>query len=146
MPLSVYKFTSSFFGKVLTLASIIYLAYYNIAYSLVLTALFIFISEVGYLEGFTNVDGLANVDGLTKASKPIIPNVKDAFIKEHCTDKKTTFNLETIEEDYTGLVFTDGVCNPCDKTCRYTINNTSEQLYLFDTKIKPKDSTDGKAN
>ena len=132
--MTVYKFTNSFFGKVVTLLSIIYASYYNIAYGLVLTALFLFISEVGYLEGFTRVEGFT-------INKPIIPNVKDAFIKEHCTDKQTKFNLETIEKDYTGLVFTDGVCNPCDKTCRYTISNTSENLYLFDTKIKPLDST-----
>jgi hypothetical protein len=128
MPMTVYKFTNSLFGKLVSLLSIIYVAYYNIAYALVLTALFLFISEIGYLEGFA-------------VNKPVIPNVKDAFIKEHCTDKKTKFNLETIETDYAGLVFTDGVCNPCDKSCRYTINNTSENLYLFDTKIKPKDST-----
>jgi hypothetical protein len=124
MPMTVYKFTSSLFGKLISLSAIIYSAYYNIAYGIILAFIFIFISEIGYLEGMTN--------------KPSISNEKDSFIKEHCG--KTKFNLETIDKDYPNLVFTNGACNPCDKSCRYTINNTSVSLRILDNKIMPKDA------
>jgi hypothetical protein len=124
--MTVYKFTSSFFGKVISLSSIIYAAYYKIAYGVVLAILFLGISEIGYLEGYTE--------------KADIPSAKEAFIKELCS-KKTKFNLATTEEEYPELVFTDGVCDPCDTTCRYVISNTAESLHDFDHKIKPEDST-----
>jgi hypothetical protein len=130
MPMTVYKFTSSFFGKVISLVSIIYASYSNLAYGVVLAILFLGISEIGYLEGFK--------DNVKKAD---VPSAKEAFIKEHCSTKKTKFNLDTIEEDFPELVFTDGVCDPCDPTCRYVISNTAESLYDFDRKIKPEDST-----
>jgi hypothetical protein len=130
MPMTMYKFTSSFFGKLVSLLSIMYAAYYNIAYGVVLAILYLGISEIGYLEGFKD-----------NVKKTVVPSAKEAFIKEHCTDKKTKFNLDTIETDYPELVFTDGVCDPCDPTCRYVISNTAESLYDFDHKIKPKDST-----
>ena len=136
MSLTMYKFTSSFFGKFVSLLSIMYAAYYNIAYGIVLAIVFLGISEIGYLESFTSVEGFKD-----NIKKTIVPSAKEAFIKKHCTDKKTKFNLDTIEEDYPELVFTDGVCDPCDPTCRYVINNTEESLYDFDHKIKPDDST-----
>lgn len=149
MPLTMYKFTNSFFGKIVSLSAIIYCAYQNIAYGIILAVIFIGISEIGYLERFTSEADTIKADTIKADTmsiegmvvKPEIPNVKDKFISDHCGANKTNFDLETIEKDYTGLVFTDGICNPCDKSCRYTINNTSENLYLFDTKIKPQDST-----
>jgi hypothetical protein len=123
MPLTVYKFTSSFFGKLVSLLSVIYASYFNIAYGVILAVLFLGISEIGYLEGFT---------------KPPLTS-KEAFIKENCSANKTTFSLNTIDKDYPNLVFTDGVCEPCDPTCRYNISSTADTLYHFDEKIKPTD-------
>jgi len=143
MPMTVYKFTSSLFGKLVALGAIVFISYNNIKYGAVLAALFLFISEIGYLqEGFSekadNNIG-ENVEVIVK-EKETKPDDKDAFFKEHCSaEKKTKFNLKTILKDYTGLVFTDGVCDPCDKTCRYTINNTSQSVHILDTNIKPKE-------
>jgi len=134
MPMTMYKFTSSFFGKLVSLVAIISATYYNIAYGVVLAGLFIGISEIGYLEGFAEAEGFSK--------KPDIPSAKEAFIKEHCANnKKTKFDLDTINTDYPSLVFTHGVCDPCDPTCRYNISHKEESLYDFDQKIKPKDST-----
>jgi len=131
MPISVYKFSSSFFGKVLILGSIICASYKNITYGIILAVLFMLVSEIGRMEGYNNIEGMIE-------REPKIP-VKDAFITEHCGAKKTKFNLETIEEDFRGLEFTDGVCDPCDPTCRYNISNTADNLYQFDKLIKPAD-------
>jgi hypothetical protein len=145
MPMTVYKFTSSFFGKVVSLISIIYASYCNIAYGIVLAVLFIGISELGYLEEFTHVEGFTHVEEFTHVEgfiqKPEVPSAKAAFIKDHCSVNKITFNRDTLPADYPELVFTDGVCDPCDPTCRYVISNTAENLYDFDHKIKPEDST-----
>lgn len=142
MPISVYKFSSSFFGKVLILGSIICASYKNITYGIILAVLFMLVSEIGRMERFTTLqesstsfENINNFEGMV-VKEPKIP-VKDAFITEHCGAKKTKFNLETIEEDFRGLEFTDGVCDPCDPTCRYNISNTADNLYQFDKLIKP---------
>ena len=130
MPLTVYKFTSSFLGKFISLLSIIYACYYNIAYGLVLAVLFIGISEIGYLEGFTDSN-----------KKTVVPSAKEAFLKTNCSANKTKFRLDTIDKDYPNIEFTEGACEPCDPTCRYIITNQAETLYNFDRKIKPTDSS-----
>jgi hypothetical protein len=132
MPMTMYKFTSSFFGKVVALLAIISATYCNVAYGIVLAGLFMIISELGYLEGFYN----------THVNKPDIPSNKVAFITEHCKSKTAkNFDLATIDTEYPNLVFTHGVCDPCEPTCRYNIKPTDESLYDFDQKIKPKDAT-----
>jgi len=132
MPMTMYKFTSSFFGKVTALLAIISATYCNVAYGIVLAGLFMVISELGYLEGFNN----------NHVNKPVIPSNKVAFITEHCKSKTTkNFDLATVDTEYPNLVFTHGVCDPCDPTCRYIIKKTDESLYDFDQKIKPKDAT-----
>jgi hypothetical protein len=56
MPMTVYKFSSSLFGKIIIILSIIYASYYNIKYGVVLAVLFIGISELGKLEeGFDDM-------------------------------------------------------------------------------------------
>ena len=77
MPMTMYKFTSSFFGKVVALLAIISATYCNVAYGIVLAGLFMVISELGYLEGFYNIH----------VNKPVIPSNKVAFITEHCKSK-----------------------------------------------------------
>ena len=132
IPMTMYKFTSSFFGKVVALLAIISATYCNVAYGIVLAGLFMVISELGYLEGFNNIH----------VNKPDIPSNKVAFITEHCKSKTAkNFDLATIDTEYPNLVFTHGVCDPCDPTCRYNIKSTDESLYDFDQKIKPKDAT-----
>lgn len=131
MPLTVNKFSRSFFGKLLILLSIGLVAHYKIIYGIVLAVLFIVISEIGYLESFSEKakEGMKNKEQASKT----------AFIKDHCGAKKSTFNLETIQQDYTDLLFTDGVCDPCDLTCRFTIDDTSDSLYNYNKIIKPVD-------
>jgi hypothetical protein len=130
MPLTVNKFSQSFVGKLLMLLSIGLVAHYKIIYGVVLAVLFIFISEIGYMESFSNKEGME--DGKIQESKT-------AFIKDHCGTKRSTFDLETIQQDYTGLLFTDGVCDPCDPTCRFNIDDTSDSLYNYNKIIKPVD-------
>lgn len=134
MPISVYRFSKSFFGKLIILLAIFLSGYRNISHGIVLAVLFLLVSEIGKMEGFTEVEGMENKDNKDK-----VQDSKTAFIKDHCGDKRTTFDLETIQKDYTGLVFTDGVCDPCDTTCRYKIDNTNDSLYNFDIDIAPKD-------
>lgn len=56
MPMTVYKFSSSLFGKIIIILSIIYASYYNIKYGVILAVLFIGISELGKLEeGFDDM-------------------------------------------------------------------------------------------
>lgn len=129
MPLTVNKFSQSFVGKLLILLSIGLVAHYKIIYGIVLAVLFIFISEIGYMESFSDKEGMEDK----------IQESKTAFIKDHCGAKKSTFDLETIQQDYTGLLFTDGVCDPCDPTCRFNIDDTSDSLYNYNKIIKPVD-------
>ena len=141
MPLTVYKFTSSFLGKFISLLSIIYACYYNIAYGVVLAILFIGLSEIGYLEGFTDVERVTDVEKFKDNNeKTVVTSAKEAFLKTNCSANKTKFRLDTIDKDYPGIEFTEGTCDPCDPTCRYIITNQAETLYDFDRKIKPIDS------
>jgi Na+-transporting methylmalonyl-CoA/oxaloacetate decarboxylase gamma subunit len=152
MPISVYRFSKSFFGKLIILLAIFLSGYRNISHGIVLAVLFLLVSEIGRMEGFTEVEGtevegtevegtevegMENKDKKDKTDK--VQDSKTAFIKDHCGAKRTTFDLETIQKDYMGLVFTDGVCDPCDTTCRYKIDNTNDSLYNFDINIAPKD-------
>jgi len=168
MPLTVNKFSRSFFGKLLILLSVGLVAHYKIIYGLVLAVLFIVISEIGYMESFSDMDkktgddkkktsdnkkktsdknkktsdkkkqagkeGMTGKDGLTTDQES-----KIAFIKDHCGDKKVTFDLETIQRDYTGLKFNAGVCDPCEPTCQYYIDNTSDSLYTYNKLVNPVD-------
>ena len=132
MPLTVNKFSRSFFGKLLILLSIGLVAHYKIIYGIVLAVLFIVISEIGYMESFSE-------KAIKEGMENKVQTSKTAFIKDHCGTKKSTFNLDTIQQDYTGLLFQDGVCDPCDLTCRFTIDDTSDSLYNYNKIIRPVD-------
>jgi hypothetical protein len=159
MPMTVYKFSSSFFGKMIIIISIIYASYYKISYGVVLTALFIGISEIGKLEeGFDNLEeGFDNLeegfDNLEEGSdekqkndekqkdktltKELKKTAKDDFLLKQCGSVKTKFDLSTIDKDYPSLNFTDGVCEPCDPRCRYNITESTAEQEQFNKLIKP---------
>ena len=157
MPLTVNKFSSSFFGKLLILLSIGLVSHYKIIYGIVLAILFIVISEIGYIENFGDIENFSANDKKTgnknkqnadkeknkKNSKESMENQvqasKTAFIKDHCGAKRVNFDLETIQQDYTGLTFSDGVCDPCDPACKFSIDNTSDSLYTYDKNVTPVD-------
>jgi len=108
--------------------------------------------EVAYVENFegsihsdlkniNNKKNKLNASMLTEGlTSNIVDKAKVAFLKTNCSANKTKFRLDTIDKDYPGLEFTEGVCEPCDPTCRYIISNPAETLYDFDRKIKPTDS------
>ncbi len=122
MPMSIYKYSNTPVGKIICVISVIMASYYSIIFGIAIAVLFIIISELSYYEGFLNI------------------SAKEDFYKKHCeSPNKTKFDLQTIEKDYMGLKYCGGVCNPCDSTCRYTINNTSKSLYNFNNLIKPID-------
>ena len=159
MPLTVNKFSRSFFGKLLILLSIGLVAHYKIIYGIVLAVLFIVISEIGYLESFSDVESFSNndkkdtdkkkakkegmkgKDGMEgkKNKNPKVQDSKVAFIKDHCGAKKVNFDLQTIQKDYTGLMFSEGVCDPCDPGCQFSMDNTSDSLYTYDKNVNPVD-------
>ena len=117
MPLSVHKFSRSFVGKLLILLSIGLVAHYKIIYGIVLAVLFIVIAEIGYLESFLGQDRM-------EGKKTTIKKETDAhvaFRKAHCGAKRVNFDLETIQQDYTDLQFSNGVCDPCDSACQFSI-------------------------
>jgi hypothetical protein len=194
MPLTVNKFSSSFFGKLLVLLSIGLVSHYKIIYGIVLAILFIVISEIGYMESFGDIESFSandkqnagdknkqNADNKKNAGNKNKQNAGDkqnadnkkkqnagdknkqnadkktnkkngkesmdnqvqasktAFIKDHCGAKRVNFDLETIQQDYTGLMFSDGVCDPCDPACKFSIDNTSDSLYTYDENVNPVD-------
>ena len=157
MPLTVNKFSSSFFGKLLILLSISLVSHYKIIYGIVLAVLFIVISEIGYMESFSvnnkKTDDKKKKEGINDKQKdeknkqnaderrhgePSKAS-KTAFINDHCGAKRVNFDLQTIQQDYTGLMFSDGVCDPCDPSCRFSIDNTSDSLYNYDKIVNPED-------
>lgn len=128
MPLTVNKFSSSFFGKLLILLSIGLVAHYKIIYGIILAILFIVISEIGYMESFSGIESFSDKKDVENKVK----DYKTVFINDHCGAKRVNFDLETIQQDYTNLMFSDGVCDPCDSTCKFSIDNTSDSLYNYD--------------
>ena len=64
---------------------------------------------------------------------------KIAFITDHCGTKRVNFDLETIQREYTGLIFNNGVCDPCDPTCQFYIDNSSDSLYTYNKLVNPVD-------
>ena len=134
MPMTVHRFSSSFFGKMIIIISIVFASYHSLTYGIILTVLFIGISELGKLEEGYEI--ITNKER-TPFEKKMYDSAKDKFINKNCVSTKTKFNLDTIDKDYKELVFSDGACDPCDKTCRYSISNTSANLSYFDPLIKP---------
>jgi hypothetical protein len=147
MPLTVNKFSRSFFGRLLILLSIGLVSHYKIIYGIVLAVLFIVISEIGYMESFSDKKKTDEKTDEHKTSKNKkkegmenqVQASKTAFINDHCGAKRVNFDLETIQQDYTGLMFSDGVCDPCDPTCKFSIDSTSDSLYNYDIIVKPVD-------
>ena len=167
MPLTVNKFSSSFFGKLLILLSIGLVSHYKIIYGIVLAVLFIVISEIGYMESFGDMESFIDKkkddkkkddkkkEGMEdkkkkndkkkddKKKKEGMENKvqasKTAFIKDHCGAKRVNFDLQTIQQDYTALMFSDGVCDPCDPGCKFSMDNTSDSLYNYDKNVHPVD-------
>jgi hypothetical protein len=170
MPLTVNKFSRSFFGKLLILLSIGFVTHYKVIYGIVLAVLFIVISEIGYMESFSVKDaadqkaadqkaadkkaaadqkkktadqkeGMKGKDGMEgkKSKNPKVQDSKVAFIKAHCGAKRVNFDLQTIQQDYTGLMFSEGVCDPCDPGCQFSIDDTSNSLYNYEKNVHPVD-------
>jgi hypothetical protein len=139
IPLSLYRFSTSFFGKSVILASIFLSSFRNIVHGIVLTLLLLLVLEIGSMEGMEGMESKDKKDMDKKDKTDKVQDSKTAFIKDHCGAKRTTFDLETIQKDYMGLVFTDGVCDPCDTKCQFKIDDTNDSLYNFDINIAPKD-------
>jgi hypothetical protein len=192
MPLTVNKFSRSFFGKLLILLSIGFVTHYKVIYGIVLAVLFIVISEIGYMESFSvketadqktadqtaadqkaadqktaadqkaadkkaadkkaaadkkkkktadQKEGMKGKDGMEgkKSKNPKEQDSKVAFIKAHCGAKRVNFDLQTIQQDYTGLMFSEGVCDPCDPGCHFSIDDTSNSLYNYEKNVHPVD-------
>ena len=174
MPLTVNKFSRSFFGKLLILLSIGLVTHYKVIYGIVLAVLFIVISEIGYMESFSvkenedqkkadqkaadqkaadqkaadqkkktadQKEGMKGKDGMEgkKSKNPKEQDSKVAFIKAHCGAKRVNFDLQTIQQDYTGLMFSEGVCDPCDPGCQFSIDDTSNSLYNYEKNVHPVD-------
>jgi hypothetical protein len=66
------------------------------------------------------------------SSLPPIKKVSEAlFRKERChqskvTTKDQTYNNHMVTHVYPELQFRDGVCNPCDSTCHFTIQSKQD--------------------
>jgi len=178
MPLTVNKFSRSFFGKLLILLSIGLVSYYRIIYGIILAVLFIGISEIGYMESFSDKDK-TDKDKNNKNNKDKNKNDKDknkndkdkndndkeknkdknnkdkkagkegmenkvqasktAFINDHCGANRVNFDLQSIQDDYTQLVFINDVCDPCDPACGFNIDDTTDSLYNYDRLVNPVD-------
>lgn len=169
MPLTVNKFSRSFFGKLLILLSIGLVSYYRIIYGIILAVLFIGISEIGYMESFSDKDKTdkdkndkdKNKNDKDKNKTDKDKNDKDknkndkkagkegmenkvqasktAFINDHCGANRVNFDLQSIQDDYTQLVFINDVCDPCDPACGFNIDDTTDSLYNYDRLVNPVD-------
>ena len=155
MPLTVNKFSRSFFGKLLILLSIGLVSYYRIIYGIILAVLFIGISEIGYMESFSDKDKTdkdkndkdKNDKDKNKNDKKAgkegmenkIQASKTAFINDHCGANRVNFDLQSIQDDYTQLVFINDVCDPCDPACGFNIDDTTDSLYNYDRLVNPVD-------
>jgi len=92
MPMTVYKFSSSLFGKIVIILSIIYASYYNIKYGVVLAVLFIGISELGKLEeGFDDMK--------TEEEKAMDDKAKAMDDKEMDDKKKDDMKKDDMKKD-----------------------------------------------
>ena len=79
MPIQVHRFSTSLFGRVLILLSIIYASYYNVMYGVTLALLFIVISELGKFEEGYESKILAKVKNKYKTGKKKAEMIKDGF-------------------------------------------------------------------
>lgn len=79
MPIQVHRFSTSLFGRLLILVSIIFVSYYNVIYGIVLALLFIAISELGKFEEGYESKILANVKNNIKRNKKKAEMIKDGF-------------------------------------------------------------------
>ena len=71
MPIQVNRFSASLFGRIIILASIISVSYYNVMYGVTLALLFIVISELGKFE-----EGMVNKKSTGK--KVTLKDIKNA--------------------------------------------------------------------
>ncbi len=69
MCMTLRNFSHSFFGRFITLISILFLSYYNLSYGVVLAGLCIIVMEIGDIEGFTEseVEGFTDIEGFTES-------------------------------------------------------------------------------
>jgi len=85
MPIQVHRFSTSLFGRVLILLSIIYASYCNVMYGVTLALLFIVISELGKFEEGYESKIVSNMKNKYKRGKK-----KAEMIKEGLTTKLKT--------------------------------------------------------
>ena len=90
MPIQVHRFSTSLFGKLLILTSIIFVSYYNVVYGIVLAILFISISELGKFEEGYESKILGKIKSEYREKKRDLIN-GTTKIKSNVTDKAETF-------------------------------------------------------
>ncbi len=72
-------------------------------------------------------------------------DAKATFRDNHCIDGKLKYKNMDVKVDYVDMIFeevkfTNSPCNPCDKTCSFSI--IEEKLKTEDTLVRPKASND----
>jgi hypothetical protein len=80
------------------------------------------------------------------SSDDINESAKTTFRKNHCIDNKLKYKNMTVKPDYADMIFeevsfTNNPCNPCDKSCGFSI--IEEKIKKEDDLVRPKDSNDG---
>ena len=80
------------------------------------------------------------------SSNDIHESAKTTFRNNHCVNDKLKYKNMNVKPDYADMVFeeisfTNKPCDPCSKTCSFSI--IEEKIKKEDELIKPKDSNDG---
>jgi len=122
-PSCLKEFSITSLGKVLFLLTIVYFTMNYRLLAFLTLILFIMINQPSR-EGMSNKDfRTSNCKNniLTKNGKPV--------------------SKENIETEFPDIKFDNGVCNPCNTKCKFTITTSNEQITQEDS-VKSKNSKD----
>lgn len=93
-------------------------------------------------DGSSDVFGSSNAtfDRIIVGSNGVVGNSAIAFRAKHCKDGKA-IDKANIATFFPKLLFKDNkTCDPCDKTCEFSISDSNEQIYMQGL-LKPKNSS-----
>jgi hypothetical protein len=151
-PTFMKELSVSFLGRLFAIIIIIFYTSIDKIYGLFACSIIILYYQVNSIEGMdsycdSNIENDPNKKNYCRVEgmETLTDSLRNQFEKQYCSNGKLTYKNSDVKTEMAMHVFpeinyTNNVCNPCDKTCQYSI--IEEKMKHEENIVKPKNSND----
>lgn len=131
------EFSHTVFGKLVAVAIVVFYTMEDVYHGGLICAIIILYYLMTQQDRSRHIEGFETPD--------VHEDAKTTFRDNHCVNGKLKYKNMDVKTDYVDMIFeevkfTNSPCNPCDKTCAFSI--IEEKIKTEDRLVRPKASND----